>query len=207
MIKTKRELDFYIAADYIMNRGKKPSFQQRVKELFWRDYIIEFLVLMRKVDYYYSIKKKFYYVFFLLRFRKVSLKLNFSIDPHVFGYGLVIPHVGTIVVGEGNEIGCYSVLHTSTCITSGRKKIGDGLYVSVGAKIVGKDVVIGDNVVVAANAVVTKSFDGNSLLVGVPAVKTDTRTSWYANSSLYRDRHEKVELLKKQLGLDFDKKL
>ena len=56
MIKTKRELDFYIAADYIMNRGKKPSFQQRVKELFWRDYIIEFLVLMRRVDYYYSVK-------------------------------------------------------------------------------------------------------------------------------------------------------
>lgn len=63
------------------------------------------------------------------------MKLGFTISENVFGYGLVIPNYGTIVVGSGNQIGNYSVLHTSTCISAGRKRIGDGLYLSTGAKV------------------------------------------------------------------------
>lgn len=59
-----------------------------------------------------------------------GMKLGFTIAENVFGYGLVIPHYGTIVVGSGNRIGNYAVLHTSTCITAGKKNIGDGLYLS-----------------------------------------------------------------------------
>lgn len=92
----------------------------------------------------------------------MELKLGFSIARNVFGYGLVIPHYGTIVVGSGNIIGNYCVLHTSTCITAGNKRIGNGFYCSTGAKIL-DDVVIGDNVTVGANAVVNKNVDGNSL--------------------------------------------
>lgn len=64
-----------------------------------------------------------------------GMKLGFTIAENVFGYGLVIPHYGTIVVGSGNRIGNYAVLHTSTCITAGKKNIGDGLYLSTGAKV------------------------------------------------------------------------
>lgn len=53
MIRTKKELDFYIKADYMMNRGYfKPSLKQRIKNLIMRDYIMDFLVIMRKIDYY-----------------------------------------------------------------------------------------------------------------------------------------------------------
>ena len=53
MIRTKKELDFYIKADYMMNRGYfKPSFKQRIKQFFSPDYLMDFLVTMRKVDYY-----------------------------------------------------------------------------------------------------------------------------------------------------------
>lgn len=69
-----------------------------------------------------------------IRYKSLGIKLGFTIPINVFGYGLVIPHYGTIVVGAGNTIGNYAVLHTSTCITAGNKIIGDALYLSTGAK-------------------------------------------------------------------------
>ena len=51
-----------------------------------------------------------------------------------FGYGLVIPHYGTIVVNGGVRAGNYCVLHTSTCIGGSDKVIGGGLYLAAGAK-------------------------------------------------------------------------
>lgn len=53
MIHSKKELDFYIKADYMMNRGYfKPSLKQRLKNFIFPDYIMLFLVSMRKVAYY-----------------------------------------------------------------------------------------------------------------------------------------------------------
>ena len=64
-----------------------------------------------------------------------------------FGYGLVIPHYGTIVVGEDNRCGNYCVLHTSICISGerGGKRIGDALYASSGCRI-NKPITLGNNV-------------------------------------------------------------
>lgn len=53
MIHSKKELDFYIKADYMMNRGYfKPSFKQRLKNILFPDYIMQYLIAMRKVAYY-----------------------------------------------------------------------------------------------------------------------------------------------------------
>ena len=55
MIRSKQELDFYIKADYMMNRGNfKPTLKQRIKNLFAPDYIMQYLEAMRKVSYYKS---------------------------------------------------------------------------------------------------------------------------------------------------------
>ena len=107
-------------ADSMMNRGYfKPSIKQRIHSLISPDYIMDFLVAMRKVDYLShakrgGIKLKYY----RHKFKNLSLKLGFSIEADVLGYGLVIPHYGTIVVGPNNKIGNYAVFHTSTSITS-----------------------------------------------------------------------------------------
>lgn len=58
---------------------------------------------MRKANYYshfspLSLGVKF--IYYKWRYRKLGLKLGFSIGYKCFGYGLVIPHYGTIVVGE-----------------------------------------------------------------------------------------------------------
>lgn len=53
MIKSKKELSFYIMADSMMNRGYfKPSLKERIKRFFIKDDIITLLRLMRKCQYY-----------------------------------------------------------------------------------------------------------------------------------------------------------
>jgi len=52
-ITSKKELKFFLMADYMMNRGKfGPSLIDRVVHIFFPDYIISYLVAMRKTSYY-----------------------------------------------------------------------------------------------------------------------------------------------------------
>ncbi len=205
MIDTKNKLRFYIMADMMMNSGCfRKSFLIRLKEFFVPDYTMDFLKLMRKTSFYShqsGLLNKIRYVINKLRYKRLGLKMGWSIDYNAFGYGLLLPHYGTIVVGE-NKIGNYAVLQTSTCISGNQKSIGDGLYMATGAKITAK-VVLGDNVSLAANSVCTKSFeDGNVLLVGVPAVKKADSEAWYIrDGETYYERVKKIETLRKEMGL------
>lgn len=97
---------------------------------------------------------------------RLSRKLGFSIGYDACDYGLVIPHYETIVVGNTNRIESYATLHTSTCITDTDRKIGKGLLLSTGAKIIRGEILC-DHIIIAVSSVVTKSFsNGNALLVG-----------------------------------------
>ena len=204
-ISDKNTLRFCILADRMMNRGYfKFPFKRRIINIFNPDYIMLFLETMRKVQYYKNRKigGGILLHFNKLKFFKLSRKLGFSIGYNVFDYGLVIPHYGTIVVGNSNRIGPYAVLHTSTCITDSGRRIGKGLSLSTGAKITGGKE-LGDNVVVAANSVVTKSFlDGNVLLVGMPAIVKSTISDWYSSlDSETKRRVDAIENLKIEMGL------
>lgn len=133
--------------------------------------------------------------------RRLGIKLGFSIAKDALGYGVVIPHYGTIVVGGGNKIGNYSVLHTSTCITHGQNVIGDMFYLSTGSKIIGDGIRLGDNVSVCANSVVNKSVPGsNILLAGLPAnIKRNDYPSWTERDrDIYTQRVLMIEELKKK---------
>lgn len=200
-IKNSKELSFAIKADLMMNRGKfQRTISDRIKNLIWPDYIMCFLVLMRKVQYYSShnnFLSKLFKRFYLYRYNKIQMKLGFSISPLSMGYGLVIPHYGTIVVGRG-EIGNYAVLHTSTCITTG-KNIGDGLYLGTGAKIINPCLSLGSNVMCGSNCVVNRNFkEENILLAGIPAEKKrNISSAWYdLHGQPWITRHEKVEELR-----------
>ena len=204
-ISSKKELKFFLAADLMMNRGFfRYSAKQRILRLFLRDHIMDFLKALRKTEYYINTGKKRTLGYLLNRYRLSSfgMKLGFSISPGVFGYGLVIPHYGTIVVGDGNRIGNFAVLHTGVCITHGEKAIGEGLYLSTGGKILG-DVILGDGVTVAANAVVNKSFEkGHCLLTGVPATEKRAQELWYiSDGEKYRNRVAKIKELALKMKL------
>ena len=201
MILSKKELQFYLMADNMMNRGRfRNSLLEKIREWLNPDKSMEFLRLMRKLEYYKP--KSLRWHFYLWRYNRLGVKLGYSIAAGTFGYGLAIPHRGTIVVGDSNKIGNYAVLHTSTCITANGKIIGDGLFLSTGAKITtGK--VLGNNVTIAANSVISKSFpQDNILLTGVPATIKCNRSPWYIIAGHdIEDRVNKCEELRKELLL------
>lgn len=104
---------------------------------------IDYLRLMRMYDYYSCKGNLILKTIYGFLYKKLGIKLGFSISYKSFGYGLVIPPYGTIVVGSNNYIGNYAVLHTSTCIASSGSANGDGLYMSPGAKIT-KEIILGE---------------------------------------------------------------
>ena len=181
MIKTKQELKFFLAADRIMNRGTpRRSLKARIVELIFPDYIMKYLSALRHCEYYasrggYNLGR----IISEYQLKRLGIKLGFSISRDVFDYGLVIPHYGTVVVGSGNTIGRYAVLHTATCITTGKKIIGDGFYLSTGAKVL-KDVQIANNVSVGCNAVVYGDVESSdSFVAGNPACIIKHSQAWY----------------------------
>lgn len=207
MIQSKKHLCFYLKADMMMNRGYfKVPFRVWLKNLLSPDYTMKFLKAMRMVQYYShcnAIGGGIFLIINKIRFFRLSRKLGFSIGYDACDYGLVIPHHGTIVVGNTNRIGPYAVLHTSTCITDTGRRIGKGLSLSTGAKITGGEV-LGDHITVAANSVVTKSFpDGNALLVGMPAFKKKGYPDWYSSlTGEWKRRVNEVENLKTKMGIE-----
>lgn len=204
MIDSKSKLKFYIMADTIMNTSHYPPHTptNKIKNWLFPNPILQYLKTMRKLDYYTTIHsyKKFYYKWL---FQKQGQKLGFSIGFNSFGYGLVLPHYGTIVVGGSNRIGNYAVVHTSTCITDNGKVIGDCLYVGTGAKLTSK-LVLGSNVSIGANSVVNKSFpEGNMMIAGAPAKKIKDAEAWYIRDGLtYQQKVEAVEALKQKMNIE-----
>ena len=98
IIKTKRQLRFFLMADRMMNRGCfKKTFKDRIRELVLPDYTMQYLVYMRKANFYTHQQgglAKIVGAYYKLKQRKLGIKLGFSIANEVFGYGLVIPHYG-----------------------------------------------------------------------------------------------------------------
>jgi serine O-acetyltransferase len=174
MIKSKVDYLRYLAEDLEVS-DYKPTIKSRLFNEVWL-----YQRLLRKQEYYQNCKKG---VFALIvkcwleyRRKKLGNRLGFSIPCNVFGPGLSIPHVGTIVVNSKAKIGANCRIHV--CVNIGAAKdedkapqIGDNVYIGPGAKIFG-NINIGHNVSIGANAVVNKSFpEGDCTLVGIPAKK------------------------------------
>ena len=117
----------------------------------------------------------------LLLFRRLGIRLGFSVPLNVFGPGLAIVHYGLLVVSPNARVGPNCRIHAGVNIggaagmaTGGAPvppapKIGANCYLGPGAKIFGP-IEIGDRCVIGANAVVNRSFpEPDSVLVGVPA--------------------------------------
>ncbi len=205
-IKDRTDLTFYIEADRIISgRSKTTSLQSKIYKILFPDYIEQFMVTLRKLEYYKNckpnVKDKFVYILLKKRFNNLSLKLGFSIPLNCFGPGLFIPHWGTIVVNQNCSVGRYAVLHTSTCIAgSGEKKIGDGFYLSSGSILTG-ECIVGDNVTVGAGSYVNLScVNSFSLVVGAPAQIKKERKPWYVvDGESYLKRINIIEELESSL--------
>lgn len=139
------------------NSSKNALFIYRLAQLlFVKEHKIIPLLLRRKLEKNYGL----------------YISLNSKI-----GRGLKLPHVTSIVIGDGVEIGENVTIYQQ--VTLGGQNIGDNdlgnypilgndVIVYAGAKIIGK-VIIGDGAVIGANSVVTKDVEPNSVYAGVPA--------------------------------------
>lgn len=172
-----------------------------------RTTIIRYLRAMRRYSYFLNTTKEKTVFRMILRyywgrrFYRLGLRLGFSIGPNVLGYGVVIPHYGTIVINGDAHIGNFAVLHTCVCVAGGNKEIGDFFYLSTGSQLVG-DLKLGDGVTVAAHSLVNKSVEGGHvLLVGAPAqVKRTSYPLWIErDGESYALRVEKVNKLQQSL--------
>ncbi len=103
---------------------------------------------------------------------------EFAVDIHPaakIGRGIMFDHGTGIVIGETAEIGDNSsLLHNVTLGGSGKEtgdrhpKVGRGVMIGAGAKILG-NIVVGDCARIAAGSVVLKDVPPRTTVAGVPA--------------------------------------
>lgn len=184
MINSKKTYQYYLEQDRIALEKGTPNLNKNTSFLsgiyFLDSDIWKFQKCLRKVEYLYNVKRKnpFYRINKIMtvaKFKKLSVKLGFTIPPNVFGPGLRIVHRGTIVVNGNCKIGANCTIHVGVNIgaqlgTSDKVPVlGDYIYIAPGAKLFGA-IELASGSVIGANAVVNKSFlKENSVLVGAPA--------------------------------------
>lgn len=205
MIRSKLDLYFYKEADRIISGRER----KKISNYLSFDPIGTFMYFLRSVEYYENCRTDFlgklikkYHSY---RFKRISLKLGFSIPTNVFGPGLYIPHYGTIVVNDNCLVGENCVLHTSVCIAGNQKKIlGNNVYISTGSILTG-ELNINDNVTISANSFVNKNFSQKNILIGgSPANILKERQTWYIEEGGdYFNRIVEIEKVKNSIyGLD-----
>lgn len=180
MIANKKTYKAYLKADKKALRISNDGFTSRLLHLISPNPIWKFQKSLRKLEYYTNCKSKglykLYWLYLRYKFKKISIKLGFSIPINVFGPGLAIVHYGTIVVNSNAKVGKNCRIHACTNIgaSGGTKKaptIGDNVYIAPGAKIYG-DIKIANNIAIGANAVVNKSFTNNNMMIAGNPAKT-----------------------------------
>ena len=189
MIESKEDYLLYLRED-----ARALGVDKRSRLGRWNDPVWRFQHALRRHEYYHNCKKKPWQRL-LVRLaaaahRRQGLRCGFSIPINVFGKGLSIAHVGTIVVNSHARVGDYCRLHVCTNIgtEAGRPdaapQIGSRVYIGPGAKCFGA-ITIADDIAVGANAVVNKSFTTPGITIaGVPAkvIKADAGSQGFLYS-------------------------
>ena len=107
-------------------------------------------------------------------YNRAKIKYGCDIAPTAqIGRDFKIAHIGGIVIGRNAVIGDECTINNN--VTLGMKNatsdamptLGNGVYVSTGAKFLG-GISIGNHCIIGANSVVLSPFKDNSVIVGIP---------------------------------------
>lgn len=176
MIDSKAELLSVIDYEFrkYFPNGKK-EFLKHMLLSSHKYHIWKYVLRLRNTEFYKNSNKKLRYVYSLRLKNQMGRKLGFDIPENCFDKGLLIYHIGPIVVNSGARIGTDCEIVGDLCIgntESGSQcpVIGNRVCIGRGAVIIGA-AHISDDTMVAAKALVTKKFESsNMVLVGIPAV-------------------------------------
>ena len=174
---TKSELYLTLKADDVRFGNYKPNIKDYIlRNEVW--YIYHYIRYLRYVDYYRKKGGVYFllYIYYFIKYKRLSFKLHFTIYPGTIGPGFRIYHVGGFThVGRNVRIGKNCTMLPGVVFGNktenediGFVSVGDNCYIGLNAKILGP-VQIGNNVVIGANSVVTKSIPDNVVVAGCPA--------------------------------------
>ena len=204
MIKTRKELKFYLKADEIMN--EQVFTHGFFKRMLVPNPIQAFLRCMRKLEYfdYKKRQSKLYLPFWLwyrLRYHKLSIICGFEIPINCLGYGCRIGHRCGIIINGSTKIGNYCCLYRCTCADGNPKEIGNHVFIGTNV-VIAKKVTIADGVSISAMSLINKDFlVDNECVGGVPAHSLKTYRPW-TEEQPYKDCMERCESLKVKMGLN-----
>ncbi len=178
MIQSKQDYKEYLALDRL--RSNIPECKNlviAVKNMIFPNTEWLFIKALRYMEYCENVKKNTFgggilWLIAKWNFRRISIKLGYSIPINVFGPGLSLPHRGNIIINPNTRIGANCRIHVGVNIGAHKDKapiIGDNVYIGPGAIIFG-DIRIANNVTIGANATVNKSIlQENVAIGGTPA--------------------------------------
>ncbi len=111
--------------------------------------------------------------FLMFKFMEIVTGISLPASARI-GKGFYVGHFGPVilhsdaVLGEGCSVGPGVVIGTRGLGGTGVPRLGDGVYVGVGAKVLG-GITIGNRVRIGANAVVLDDLPDGVTAVGIPA--------------------------------------
>lgn len=148
--------------------------KEKILEFFIRPegwYIRRYIKFLRGEESHSGLSRYWY----KSRKNRLGAKLGFVISAGSFGEGLVIEHIGSVIVNPKSRIGKNCKIHGNCCIGSkggypdDSPVIGDNVDIGQFAQILG-GIRIADNVRIGAGAVVVKDIlEPGAVVAGVPA--------------------------------------
>lgn len=171
-ITSRKILKYYLECDRVSLGIKKanPSLIPYV-DIIWK-----FQILLRTTEYWSNQKSlisKLIFSFYRFFYKRQSLKVGVEIPLNCIREGLRIWHLNRIIINPEAIIGKNLSISSGVIIGHSNAKIpilGDGIVLTVDAKILGANIV--NNVVIGAGAVVIRDIDEVfSTWAGVPAKK------------------------------------
>ena len=172
-----RDCRAFIAADYHSRSGRRPVTE------FLLNPVVRFLVLLRLAEWMLNIGAPFVVrAPLMFWFRRLSLRLCYSLSLNVFGPGIALPHYGPMMIHQDACIGRNCRIHIGTVIAGSAvimdasevpefdaPIIGDNVYIGPGVKMSGP-LRIASDCAIGANSVVTHSFNRPGVMIsGFPA--------------------------------------
>ncbi len=114
-------------------------------------------------------------IFAFLLFKLTEIVTAVSLPASVpIGKGFYVGHYGPVIlhsrarIGENCSVGPGVVLGTKGRGDQGAPRLGNNVYIGVGAKVLG-GITIGNNVIIGANSVVVRDIPDGATGVGIPA--------------------------------------